>query len=99
MPEIPDLEAVRGVLAPVLRDNPVRAVEARLPWLVRTRAAELETLVGHAFVDLRRHGKFLLFSTDDRRVLVVNPMLTGRFHSAEASEARRPPAGAPARLR
>ena len=91
MPEIPDLEAVRGVLAPVLRDNPVCAVEARLPWLVRTGAAELDTLVGHAFVDLRRHGKFLLFSTDDGRVLVVNPMLTGRFHWAEASEARRPP--------
>ena len=90
MPEIPDLEVIRGFLTPVLRDNPVRAAEARLPWLVRTGAQELETLEGHAFGDVLRHGKFLLFPSDDGRVLVVNPMLTGRFHWAEASEARRP---------
>jgi formamidopyrimidine-DNA glycosylase len=46
--------------------------------------------VGHAFVDAQRYGKFLLFPSDDGRVLVVNPMLTGRFHWAEAGEARRP---------
>ena len=90
VPEIPDLEAIRGFLAPVLGDNPVSGVEAPQPWLVRTGAAELDTLRGHAFVDVRRYGKFLLFSTDDGRVLVVNPMLTGRFHWAEGSEARRP---------
>ncbi len=89
MPEIPDLEAIRGFLAPRLRDNPVRSVETRQPWLVRTGAAELETLVGHAFVDLRRYGKFLLFTTDDGRILVVNPMLTGRFHWADAEDASR----------
>ena len=90
MPEIPDLEAIRGFLAPVLRDNPVRAAEARLPWLVRTGAEELRTLAGCRFVDVLRHGKFLLFASDDGRVLVVNPMLTGRFHWAAASEPRRP---------
>ena len=90
MPEIPDLEAIRGFLTPVLRDNPVRDAEARLPWLVRTGAEELQTLSGHCFGDVLRHGKFLLFPSDDGRVLVVNPMLTGRFHWAEASEARRP---------
>ena len=48
MPEIPDLEVIRGFLTPVLRDNPVRGAEARQPWLVRTGAAELETLPGTA---------------------------------------------------
>ncbi len=90
MPEIPDLEAIRGFLAPVLRDNPVRGVEAKQPWLVRTGAEELQTLRGHCFGDVLRHGKFLLFPSDDGRVLVVNSMLTGRFHWADVSEARRP---------
>lgn len=90
MPEIPDLEAIRHFLEPRLRQNPVATAEARLPWLVRTGADGLATLVGREFVALRRHGKFLLFATDDDRLLVVNPMLTGRFHWAEPSERKRP---------
>ncbi|MFA7295930.1 MAG: DNA-formamidopyrimidine glycosylase family protein [Dehalococcoidia bacterium] len=90
MPEIPDLEAIRHFLEPRLRQNPVATAEARLPWLVRTGADALPTLVGHEFASLRRHGKFLLFATDDDRLLVVNPMLTGRFHWAEPSERKRP---------
>ena len=88
MPEIPDLEAIRGFLTPRLANNPVTAVEARQPWLVRTGAAHLNTLAGHAFVDVRRLGKFLLLTTDDGRVLVVNPMLTGRFHWALSEDRR-----------
>ena len=90
MPEIPDLEAIRGFLAPALRGNPVRAAEARLPWLVRTGAAELETLAGATFADVRRRGKFLLFESGDGRTLAVNPMLSGRFRWARADEPRRP---------
>ena len=90
MPEIPDLEAIRRFLEPRLRGNALAAVEARIPWLVRTGAAALDTLVEHELPAVRRHGKFLLFATDDERLLVVNPMLTGRFHWAEPAERRRP---------
>jgi formamidopyrimidine-DNA glycosylase len=93
VPEIPDLEAIAGFLRPRLAGNPVASVDARVPWLVRTGADGLATLVGHAFPALHRHGKFLLFATDDDRLLVVNPMLTGRFHWAEPAERRRPHTG------
>ena len=90
MPEIPDLEAVAGFLRPRLRAQPLTAVEARLPWLVRTGADALQDLVGHRFVDVSRRGKFLHFVVDDGRVLVMNAMLTGRFQWAEAGERLRP---------
>jgi formamidopyrimidine-DNA glycosylase len=89
VPEIPDLEAIRGFLEPRLAANPVTRTEVRYPWLIRSEE-KLESLEGHAFTSLRRHGKFLLFATDDGRALVVNPMLTGRFHWAEPSERKRP---------
>ncbi len=75
MPEIPDLEAIQGFLEPRLRGNLLTAVTSGIPWLVRTGAADLETLAGHEFTALRRRGKFLLVTTDDSRLLVVNPML------------------------
>ena len=90
MPEIPDLEAIRGFLAPRLAGNPVAAAEARQPWLVRTGADGLASLAGQSFGDVRRLGKFLLFAATDGRALVVNPMLTGRFHWALPEEKRTP---------
>jgi formamidopyrimidine-DNA glycosylase len=84
MPEIPDLEAIRHYLMPRLRGLTVTSTEAPLPWLVRTGAEGLQTLVGRQFGDIHRLGKFLIFFVDDGRLLVVNPMLTGRFHWVEA---------------
>lgn len=90
MPEIPDLEAIRGFLEPRLRGNAISGVETRFPWLVRTGAVGLDSLVGHEFASMTRRGKFLLFAVDDGRVLAVNSMLTGRFHWAGPDDKRRP---------
>jgi formamidopyrimidine-DNA glycosylase len=64
-------------------------VDQTIPWLVRTGSEGMQRLAGHEFVDIRRHGKFLIFATDDERVLVVNPMLTGRFQWADPKEKKR----------
>ncbi|MCC6236327.1 MAG: hypothetical protein IT299_01985, partial [Dehalococcoidia bacterium] len=89
MPEIPDLEAIRGFLEPRLAGNPIARTEVRYPWLIRSED-KLDSLVGRVLGPIRRHGKFLLFAVDDGRELVVNPMLTGRFHWAAAGERKRP---------
>jgi len=84
VPEIPDLEAIRHYLMPRLDGLTVTRTEAPIPWLVRTGAEGLATIEGHQFGEIHRLGKFLLFFLDDARILVVNPMLTGRFHWVEA---------------
>ncbi len=89
MPEIPDLEAIRGFLGSALPGRPVEAVETRLPWLIRSEQ-KLEGLVGHALGPVERRGKFLIVTVDDGRALVVNAMLTGRFQWSEAGVRRRP---------
>ena len=84
MPEIPDLEAIRHYLMPRLDGLTVTRTEAPIPWLVRTGAEGLATIEGHRFGEIHRLGKFLLCFLDDTRILVINPMLTGRFHWVEA---------------
>ena len=76
MPEIPDLEAIRGFLGPALSGREVEAVEVRLPWLVRSEQ-KLESLIGRRLGPIERRGKFLIIDIDDGRVLIVNAMLTG----------------------
>ena len=80
MPEIPELEAIRGFFNEQITGRPITAAEVRIPVVVRTPAQELrETLPGDAFGVVGRRGKVLLFTLASGRVLAINPMLTGRF--------------------
>lgn len=85
MPEIPDLEAIRHYLMPRLDGLTVTHTDAPIPWLIRSGAEGLATIEGHRFGEIHRLGKFLLCFLDDGRILVINPMLTGRFHWVESS--------------
>jgi formamidopyrimidine-DNA glycosylase len=89
MPEIPDLEAIRTFLNPRLPGLTVTTVEVRYPWTIRSTDG-LDSVVGHQLTEVTRLGKYLEFHIDDGRLLVVNPMLTGRFHWAEPGDRKRP---------
>ena len=80
MPEIPELEAIRGFFNEHLAGRRIETADTRIPPVFRTPARELrETLPGDVFGEVLRHGKFLLFPLASARVLAINPMLTGRF--------------------
>lgn len=80
MPEIPELEAIRGYFNEQIAGRTIASCEARIPFVFRTPAQELrDTLPGDRFGEVLRHGKFLLFPLASDRVLAINPMLTGRF--------------------
>ena len=80
MPEIPELEAIKGYFTAELSGRRIASADARIPFVFRTPAQELrETLPGDTFGPVQRHGKFLLFPLASERVLAINPMLTGRF--------------------
>lgn len=80
MPEIPELEAIRGFFNEQILGKSIETAEVRIGVVVRTSAQELrETLPGDTFGAVLRHGKFLLFPLASNRVMAINPMLTGRF--------------------
>ena len=80
MPEIPELEAIRGFFNDHLAGKRIKTAEVRIPVVFRVPASEVrETLPGDTFGEVRRYGKFLLFELASGRVLAINPMLTGRF--------------------
>ena len=84
MPEIPELEAIKGYFTEQIAGKVIESAEARIPFVFRTPAQEIrETLAGDTFGPVQRHGKFLLFPLASERVLTINPMLTGRFQYVE----------------
>ncbi len=80
MPEIPDLEAIRGFLNERLPGVTINEAEYRIPVVFRTTRSDfVSTLTGVEFGRTERQGKFLIFNLSSGHALVINAMLTGRF--------------------
>jgi len=85
MPELPDLEVIRQVLAQRLVGASIQAAQVRRPVVVRNLLGGdlADHLEGRHFSAVDRRGKFLLLPLDDGTTLVIHPMLAGRIHYGE----------------
>src|SRR5215211_2279540 len=86
MPELPEVETVRGRLEPALVGRRLDRVEIFDPRLVRPYepdavAAELE---GERVVAVERRGKYLVVRFESGRVLLVHLRMTGSFRHGPA---------------
>jgi formamidopyrimidine-DNA glycosylase len=91
MPELPEVETVRGGLAPVLVGHRLSRVEARRPDL-RFAFPEnfVQTLTGATVTGLTRRAKYLLASLDREDTLVMHLGMSGRFEIARPEGQERP---------
>jgi formamidopyrimidine-DNA glycosylase len=82
MPELPDLEYLRGFLSSKLTGVVVSELKVLGPIVVRSSDPERfsQQLRGRRFKDIKRRGKYLIFSFDSEALIVVSPMLSGRLH-------------------
>jgi formamidopyrimidine-DNA glycosylase len=61
-----------------------------IPIVVRASKEQFaEALGGETFAEVRRQGKYLLFPFQSGAIMVVHPMLTGRFQYCDPAEKRR----------
>jgi formamidopyrimidine-DNA glycosylase len=91
MPELPEVETVRGGLAPVLEGHRLTRVEARRPDL-RFPLPEnfVQLLTGATITRLERRAKYLLGRLDREDTLVMHLGMSGRFEIARPEGAERP---------
>ena len=92
MPELPDLEIIREVLAPLLTGQTINDVEIIRPLVVRdlTLQGFAETLPGQTFASVQRRGKVLLFPLQSGLTLAINCKLAGRLQYALPAERHLP---------
>jgi formamidopyrimidine-DNA glycosylase len=90
MPELPDLQVIREVLAPRLIGQTITGVEVVRPLVVRdlTGKGFAETLTGQIIAEVQRRGKILLFPTHSDLTLAINCKLAGRLQHALPAERR-----------
>jgi formamidopyrimidine-DNA glycosylase len=91
MPELPEVETVRGGLAPVLEGHRLARVEARRPDLRFPFPQNfVQMLTGATVVSLQRRAKYLLARLDREDTLVMHLGMSGRFEITRPEGAARP---------
>jgi formamidopyrimidine-DNA glycosylase len=84
MPELPEVETVRGGLAPVLEGHRLTRVEARRPDLRFPLPLNfVQFLTGATITKLERRAKYLLARLDREDTLVMHLGMSGRFEIAK----------------
>lgn len=79
MPELPELEVLRDVLAMHVCGATIAEAIALRPGIVKTLVPTLDALHGERFIDVRRRGKHLILTCREDLHLVVHLMLAGRL--------------------
>lgn len=82
MPEMPEVETIRSTLADKVIGKRIHKVEIILPRMIKWPSPpEFQAVIaGKKIVGLSRRGKYLLFSLEDRLILVVHLRMTGRLY-------------------
>ncbi|MFF7211397.1 Fpg/Nei family DNA glycosylase [Streptomyces sp. NPDC008238] len=92
MPELPDVEAFRGVLSSYGGGRRIEHVEVADPSVLRGVGATRlrRALEGRRFGTPRRHGKWLIAPTRDGPVLLIHFGMTGLLIRCSPSRPRHP---------
>jgi len=91
MPELPEVETVRGGLAPVLEGHRLARVEARRPDLRFPLPKDfVQLLTGAVITRLSRRAKYLMATLDREDTLVMHLGMSGRFEIARPEGTVRP---------
>ena len=88
MPELPEVETVRRTLEPLIRGTTIKDVDIRYAGIVKEpedTEAFRHLLIGQAFQQIDRLGKFLLFRLDGY-TLVSHLRMEGKYGIHEANE-------------
>ena len=90
MPELPEIEVSKRVLAPRLCGDVVVSCRVLPPGFYRNPApSELQSLEGRAIRRISRRGKYLVIDLEGRRRLILHLGMSGRFLlDREGSHAR-----------
>ncbi len=79
MPELPDLEVMREVLAERILNRPILSAHAARPDILKTVSPSLDALDGESFREVGRIGKHLVLTVRDDLHVVMHLMVAGRL--------------------
>lgn len=86
MPELPEVETVKNVLLPIIKNRTVLKVDILRKSIVNNLEHEfIKFMKGSKFLNITRRGKFLIFHLSDNKVLVSHLRMEGKYYELPKS--------------
>ena len=80
MPELPEVETVKRVLLPIVKDRTIVKINIKRKTIVNNLEEEfISYYVNERFLDISRIGKFLIFHLTNDKVLVSHLRMEGKY--------------------
>ena len=87
MPELPEVETVKNVLLPIVKDRKILSVEVLRKSIVNGLDKEfISFLMNETFLNITRRGKFLLIHLTNDKVLISHLRMEGKYIELLESE-------------
>ncbi|HHU55174.1 MAG TPA: DNA-formamidopyrimidine glycosylase [Acholeplasmataceae bacterium] len=80
MPELPEVETVRNSLKEIILNQTIRSISINYNKIIKNVSEEnfISSLVGQTFLDIDRHGKYLIFHLNDY-YLISHLRMEGKY--------------------
>ena len=80
MPELPEVETVKRVLLPIVKDRTILSIDVLRKTIVNNQEEEfIRYFQNEKFLDITRIGKFLIFHLTNNKVLVSHLRMEGKY--------------------
>ena len=87
MPELPEVETVKNVLIPIVKNQTITGIDVlRVPTIHGDIEEFKSTLVNKTFLDVSRIGKFLIFHLSDDIVIISHLRMEGKYYELLENE-------------
>ena len=80
MPELPEVETVKRVLTPIVKERTIKRIEINRKSIVNGLDNEfISYFTNEKFLDISRIGKFLIFHLTNKKVLISHLRMEGKY--------------------
>lgn len=87
MPELPEVETVKNLLIPIVKDRKILSIEVKRKSIIEgDENVFVSSLIGETFLDIKRIGKYLIFILTNDKVIISHLRMEGKFYSFSESE-------------
>ena len=87
MPELPEVETVKNVLLPIVKNNTILDIEVKRKSIIQGDPIHfVNYFKNETFLDISRIGKFLIFHLSNDKVLISHLRMEGKYYEFNENE-------------
>ena len=81
MPELPEVETIKNVLIPIVKNKTIKSIDVYRSLTIEGDKDEfISNLVNETFLDVSRKGKYLIFHLTNDKVIVSHLRMEGKYY-------------------